>query len=53
MYGARPLKRVIQRELQDKLAVDILSGKITDGSLLDVSADKNGLQIEQAKRKAA
>ena len=53
VYGARPLKRVIQRELQDKLAVDILSGKISDGSFLDVSADKNGLVIEQAKRRAA
>lgn len=54
IYGARPLKRVIQRELQDKLAVDILSGKIADGSLVEISADaKSGLSIEQKKRKAA
>ncbi len=53
VYGARPLKRVIQRELQDKLAVDILSGKVADGSVLEVSSGKDGLAIEQKKRKAA
>lgn len=53
IYGARPLKRVIQRELQDKLAIDILSGKISDSSVLEISSDKEGLTIEQKKRKAA
>ena len=45
VYGARPLKRVIQRELQDKLAVDILSGVVGDGSVVEVSGDKGGLKI--------
>ncbi|CAO4843888.1 MAG: Chaperone protein ClpB [Holosporales bacterium] len=31
-YGARPLKRVIQRDVQDPLSIDILSGKIGDGA---------------------
>jgi ATP-dependent Clp protease ATP-binding subunit ClpB len=30
-YGARPLKRVIQKDLQDPLSIEILSGKISDG----------------------
>jgi ATP-dependent Clp protease ATP-binding subunit ClpB len=37
-YGARPLKRVIQREVQDKLADEILSGRITDGMNVKVDA---------------
>jgi len=37
-YGARPLKRVIQREVQDKLAEAILDGRITDGMTVTVDA---------------
>jgi ATP-dependent Clp protease ATP-binding subunit ClpB len=36
VYGARPLKRVIQREVQDPLADKILSGEITDGSTVRI-----------------
>ena len=42
-YGARPLKRVIQKSLQDPLAELILSGKIKDGDTVKVSAGKQGL----------
>jgi ATP-dependent Clp protease ATP-binding subunit ClpB len=42
-YGARPLKRVIQRYLQDPLAEKLLEGTIRDGETVDVSADKQGL----------
>ncbi len=45
VFGARPLKRVIQRNLQDPLASLILEGKITDGSTIKVSAGKHGLII--------
>ena len=45
-YGARPLKRVIQRELQNRLAVLILEGKIHDGQTVYVTADKKGLVIK-------
>lgn len=44
-YGARPLKRVIQRELQNPLAVMILEGKIHDGQKVSVTAGKDGLLI--------
>ncbi|HLI19896.1 MAG TPA: ATP-dependent chaperone ClpB, partial [Stellaceae bacterium] len=38
VYGARPLKRVIQRELQNPLAQQILQGRIPDGSIVHVGA---------------
>ena len=45
VYGARPLKRVIQRELQNPLASLILEGKIGDGDTVNVSAGAEGLAI--------
>ncbi|NIA71880.1 ATP-dependent chaperone ClpB [Pelagibius litoralis] len=45
VYGARPLKRVIQRELQNPLASLILEGKIGDGDKVSVSAGPEGLAI--------
>jgi ATP-dependent Clp protease ATP-binding subunit ClpB len=38
-YGARPLKRLIQREVQDKLALEILKGNIADGDGVRVDID--------------
>ncbi len=46
VYGARPLKRVIQRRLQDPLAQLLLEGKIGDGQKVEVSATKTGLTID-------
>jgi ATP-dependent Clp protease ATP-binding subunit ClpB len=43
IYGARPLKRVIQRELQNPLAQQILEGRIPDGSTVHVTASPLGL----------
>jgi ATP-dependent Clp protease ATP-binding subunit ClpB len=40
-YGARPLKRVIQRRLQDPIAMAILEGRFTEGDTVEVDA-KNG-----------
>ena len=45
VYGARPLKRVIQRNLQDQLAQMLLAGDILDGSTVVVSAGMEGLLI--------
>jgi ATP-dependent Clp protease ATP-binding subunit ClpB len=45
VYGARPLKRVIQRRLQDPLAQMILEGKVGEGAVVKVSATKTGLTI--------
>jgi ATP-dependent Clp protease ATP-binding subunit ClpB len=42
-YGARPLKRVIQKSVQDPLAEMILSGKVKDGERVEISATKFGL----------
>ena len=42
-YGARPLKRVIQRNVQDPLAEMILSGRVKDGETVKISATKFGL----------
>ncbi|HET7084405.1 MAG TPA: ATP-dependent chaperone ClpB [Rhizomicrobium sp.] len=45
VYGARPLKRVIQRRLQDPLAQMILEGKVGEGAIVKVGASKTGLTI--------
>ena len=42
-YGARPLKRVIQRSVQDPLAEMVLAGEVLDGATVKISAGKNGL----------
>jgi ATP-dependent Clp protease ATP-binding subunit ClpB len=43
LYGARPLKRVIQRQIENPLAVEILKGKIGEGAV--VRADAAGEEI--------
>jgi len=45
VFGARPLKRVIQRALQDPLAEMLLSGDVRDGDTIEVSAGADGLII--------
>ncbi|MDG1127729.1 MAG: AAA family ATPase, partial [Paracoccaceae bacterium] len=45
VFGARPLKRVIQRALQDPLAEMLLAGDIKDGTIVPVSAGADGLII--------
>ncbi len=45
VFGARPLKRVIQRALQDQLAEMILAGDILDGQTIEVSAGADGLIV--------
>jgi len=45
VYGARPLKRVIQKYLQDPLAEQILSGQVLDGSRVKVEAGGDRLLI--------
>lgn len=48
-YGARPLKRVIQRSVQDPLAEMILAGDVRDGSQVKLSATKAGLTFNGKK----
>jgi ATP-dependent Clp protease ATP-binding subunit ClpB len=52
-YGARPLKRVIQKAVQDQLAEMILSGTIKDGETVNVSAGKQGLTFNGKLAQAA
>ena len=52
-YGARPLKRVIQKSVQDPLAEMILAGKIKDGEKVNVSGDKLGLTFNGKLAQAA
>jgi len=53
VYGARPLKRVIQRELQNPLAQRILEGRIPDGAVVKVTASPLGLMIGDSEARAA
>jgi ATP-dependent Clp protease ATP-binding subunit ClpB len=53
VYGARPLKRVIQRRLQDPLAQLILEGQVSEGARVKVSASKTGLTINGKEFAAA
>jgi ATP-dependent Clp protease ATP-binding subunit ClpB len=44
-YGARPLKRVIQKDLVDPIARKLLAGEIGDGGVIAVTAGEGGLEI--------
>ena len=52
-YGARPLKRVIQQQLQNPLATKLLAGEIGEDDVVKVSASDLGLHINGALVKAA
>jgi len=47
-YGARPLKRVIQKAVQDLLAEKILSGEVRDGETVTIGVGTNGLVLTSA-----
>ena len=53
VYGARPLKRAIQRLVQDPLAMMLLGGTFTDGDVVEVDARGGELTFEKAKARAA
>ncbi len=52
-YGARPLKRVIQKSVQDPLAEMILAGRVKDGEHVTISGDKLGLSFNGQVAQAA
>jgi ATP-dependent Clp protease ATP-binding subunit ClpB len=52
-YGARPLKRAIQKAVQDPLAEMILAGKIKDGDRVAISAGKKGIAFNGELAQAA
>jgi len=53
VYGARPLKRVIQTHLQNPLATMLLEGTVRDGETVRVSAGEDGLTINDQVAQAA
>jgi ATP-dependent Clp protease ATP-binding subunit ClpB len=52
VYGARPLKRVIQREVQDPLALSLLRGKFDEGDTVRVDASDDHITFEKARTEA-
>jgi ATP-dependent Clp protease ATP-binding subunit ClpC len=48
-FGARPLRRVIQNEVEHQIADGILSGEYIKGSVLTVGTQKNGIKFEISK----
>jgi ATP-dependent Clp protease ATP-binding subunit ClpB len=53
VYGARPLKRVLQRSLQNALAQLLLEGSVADGETVHVSASRDGLLLNGKLEQAA
>jgi ATP-dependent Clp protease ATP-binding subunit ClpB len=45
-FGARPLKRTIQREVQDPLAIKVVSGEVSEGDTVHITKGKEGLKFE-------
>ena len=53
VYGARPLKRAIQQEVENPLAQDILSGKFLAGDVIHVEAEEQGLVFTKSQKKVS
>ncbi len=49
VYGARPLKRVIQRTLQNPIALELLEGEYTEGDTVRVARDGSSLRLERSE----
>src|SRR5699024_6399211 len=47
-YGAPPFRRLVQREIGDKLAKQILAGQIVDGDTVEVDADGEGITLKSS-----
>ena len=45
VYGARPLRRTIQKEILDPLSIDILEGKVREGQIIYVNAKDGALEF--------
>ena len=50
VFGARPLKRTIQQQLENPLAMELLAGKFGDGDTIRVDADSHGFVFEKAEK---
>jgi ATP-dependent Clp protease ATP-binding subunit ClpB len=47
VYGARPLKRTIQKEILDPLSIDILGGKVREGQTIRIDAKDGALEFHE------
>ena len=47
VYGARPLRRTIQKEILDPLSIDILEGKVREGQTVHIDAKNGALEFQQ------
>ncbi len=47
VYGARPLRRAIQKEILDPLSIDILEGKVREGQTVHVDAKDGALEFRE------
>jgi ATP-dependent Clp protease ATP-binding subunit ClpB len=52
-YGARPLRRVIQKQLTDRLALALLQGELREGDSVSVDAENGELELKVAERAGA
>jgi len=50
VFGARPLKRTIQQQVENPLAMELLAGKFTDGDAIRIDAGPHGFVFEKANR---
>ena len=50
MYGARPLKRAIQKYLQDPLALKLLSGEFAPGDTIVAQGGKDELRLSRKRK---
>ncbi|MBC8394302.1 MAG: hypothetical protein H8E17_17250, partial [Deltaproteobacteria bacterium] len=46
-FGARPLKRVIQQRLENKLATEIIAGRFAEGDKIRIDADAHAFTFEK------
>ena len=46
-YGARPLRRAIQKHIEDRLSEELLAGKISKGDSLIIDKGEEGLSVEK------
>ncbi len=53
VYGARPLKRAIQQQLENSLAQDILAGKFLPGDVIEIDVDADQITFRKSSKKAA
>ena len=51
LYGARPLKRIIQKNIIDKIAIKILSNELIDDEFVNISSNDDGLIFKNLKKK--